>query len=642
MSNKAIGIDLGSTMSEVAIVEGGKATVILTNEGTRTFPSVVSIDEKGERKIGAAAKRQMLIHPKETINLIKRLMGRNWEEAQEAIPHLAYEVVNKNGWPYVKLQGKEYSPQEISSWILGALKKLAEEYTGEEITKAVITVPALFSDNARQATKMAGELAGLEVLRIINEPTAAALTSKLDESGVYMVTDFGGSTLDNSVLDFDKDTNVLEILASNGDTWCGGADLDNALTKYITDKYKSDTGIDLTKDPMAMQRVVEAAEKAKIELSSTTQTEVNLPYITVADGAPQHLAMTITRATFENITAPVIDKVLSSAKKAVALAKEKNPFDKLKGIILIGGSCRVPIVQERLEKEIGAPLIKKADFDLAVAEGASIQANTIIGGTGSEDAVLLLDVTPISLGIETMGEVMTTLIPANTTIPTSKTQVFTTAVDNQPAVSIVVLQGERPMSKDNKTIGRFDLDGIAPAPRGVPQIEVKFDIDTNGILSVSATDLATKKEQHITINNQNSLSKEEIEKIKADAEKFKAEDEKKMKEIEELNQMESFAFQVKNTLDSEQFKEKITDEQRAEIKPLLDELEEKLKTRDLEQIRPAKENLEKTFQPIITKIYQEAAAAAQPQNGESGPAPEGGANPFENVSGNPFGDTPKE
>ena len=642
MSNKAIGIDLGSTMSEVAIVEGGKATVILTNEGTRTFPSVVSIDEKGERKIGATAKRQMLIHPKETINLIKRLMGRNWEEAQEAIPHLAYEVVNKNGWPYVKLQGKEYSPQEISSWILGALKKLAEEYTGEEITKAVITVPALFSDNARQATKMAGELAGLEVLRIINEPTAAALASKLDESGVYMVTDFGGSTLDNSVLDFDKDTNVLEILASNGDTWCGGADLDNALTKYITDKYKSDTGIDLTKDPMAMQRVVEAAEKAKIELSSTTQTEVNLPYITVADGAPQHLAMTITRATFENITAPVIDKVLSSAKKAVALAKEKNPFDKLKGIILIGGSCRVPIVQERLEKEIGAPLIKKADFDLAVAEGASIQANTIIGGTGSEDAVLLLDVTPISLGIETMGEVMTTLIPANTTIPTSKTQVFTTAVDNQPAVSIVVLQGERPMSKDNKTIGRFDLDGIAPAPRGVPQIEVKFDIDTNGILSVSATDLATKKEQHITINNQNSLSKEEIEKIKADAEKFKAEDEKKMKEIEELNQMESFAFQVKNTLDSEQFKEKITDEQRAEIKPLLDELEEKLKTRDLEQIRPAKENLEKTFQPIITKIYQEAAAAAQPQNGEAGSAPEGGANPFENVSSNPFGDAPKE
>lgn len=642
MSNKAIGIDLGSTMSEVAIVEGGKATVILTNEGTRTFPSVVSIDEKGERKIGAAAKRQMLIHPKETINLIKRLMGRNWEEAQEAIPHLAYEVVNKNGWPYVKLQGKEYSPQEISSWILGALKKLAEEYTGEEITKAVITVPALFSDNARQATKMAGELAGLEVLRIINEPTAAALASKLDESGVYMVTDFGGSTLDNSVLDFDKDTNVLEILASNGDTWCGGADLDNALTKYITDKYKSDTGIDLNKDPMAMQRVVEAAEKAKIELSSTTQTEVNLPYITVADGAPQHLAMTITRATFENITAPVIDKVLSSAKKAVALAKEKNPFDKLKGIILIGGSCRVPIVQERLEKEIGAPLIKKADFDLAVAEGASIQANTIIGGTGSEDAVLLLDVTPISLGIETMGEVMTTLIPANTTIPTSKTQVFTTAADNQPAVSIVVLQGERPMSKDNKTIGRFDLDGIAPAPRGVPQIEVKFDIDTNGILSVSATDLATKKEQHITINNQNSLSKEEIEKIKADAEKFKAEDEKKMKEIEELNQMESFAFQVKNTLDGEQFKEKITDDQRAEIKPLLDELEEKLKTRDLEQIRPAKENLEKTFQPIITKIYQEAAAAAQPQNGKAGPAPEGGANPFENVSGNPFGDAPKE
>lgn len=639
MSNKAIGIDLGSTMSEVAIIEGGKPTVILTNEGTRTFPSVVSIDEKGERKIGATAKRQMLIHPKETINLIKRLMGRNWEEAQEAIPHLAYEVVNKNGWPYVKLQGKEYSPQEISSWILGALKKLAEEYTHEEITKAVITVPALFSDNARQATKMAGELAGLEVLRIINEPTAAALASKLDESGVYMVTDFGGSTLDNSVLDFDKDTNVLEILASNGDTWCGGADLDNALTKYIVDKYKGDTGIDLSKDVMAMQRVVEAAEKAKIELSSTSQTEVNLPYITVADGIPQHLVITITRATFENIVTPVIDKVLSSAKKAVALAKEKSPFDKLKGIILVGGSCRVPIVQERLEKELEAPLIKKADFDLAVAEGAAIQANTIVGGTGSEDATLLLDVTPISLGIETMGEVMTTLIPANTTIPTSKTQIFSTAADNQPAVSIVVLQGERPMAKDNKRIGNFDLDGIAPAPRGVPQIEVKFDIDANGILSVSATDLATKKEQHITINNQNSLTKEEIEKIKADAEKFKAEDEKKKKEIEELNQLETYAFSVKNTLDNEQFKDKFTEEQKNELKPLIDEMEEKLKTRDLEQIRPAKENLEKVFQPIITKIYQEAAATAQANNPDADANTQG--NPFENMSGNPFGDAPK-
>ena len=646
MSNKAIGIDLGSTMSEVAIVEGGKATVILTNEGVRTFPSVVSIDEKGERKIGSAAKRQMLIRPKETINLIKRLMGRNWEEAQEAIPHLAYEVVNKNGWPYVRLQGKDYSPQEISSWILGALKKLAEEYTGEEITKAVITVPALFSDNARQATKMAGELAGLEVLRIINEPTAAALASNLTESGVYMVTDFGGSTLDNSVLEFDKDTNILEILASNGDTWCGGADLDNALSKYIVDEYKKESGIDLSKDPMAMQRVVEAAEKAKVELSSTSQTEVNLPYITVSDGVPQHLAKTITRATFENITSNVIDKVINSAKKAVELAKEKNSFTNLKGIILIGGSCRIPIVQDRLEKEIGAPLIKKADFDLAVAEGASIQANTIVGGTGSEDAVLLLDVTPISLGIETMGEVMTKLIPANTTIPTSKTQIFSTAVDNQPAVSIVVLQGERPMSKDNKAIGRFDLDGIAPAPRGVPQIEVKFDIDANGILSVSAKDLATQKEQHITINNQNTLSKEEIEKIKADAEKYKAEDEKKMKEIEELNQMETYAFSVKNTLEGEQFKDKITEDQKNEIKPLLDEFNEKLKTRNLDEIRPVKENLEKVFQPIITKIYEEAAKNAQAAQGAEGATQTenpfntmGGDNPF---AGADFGSTPKE
>ncbi len=641
-NNKAIGIDLGSTMSEVAIIEGGMPTVILTAEGTKTFPSVVSLDDKGERKVGASAKRQILVRPKETINLIKRLMGRNWEEAQEAIPHLAYEVVNKNGWPYVRLQGKDYSPQEISSWIISALKKMAEDYCGEEIKDAVITVPALFSDTARQATKAAGELAGLNVMRIINEPTAAALASKLTESGVYMVTDFGGSTLDNSVLDFDADSNILEILASNGDTWCGGADIDNALAKYICEEYKKESGMDISKDPMAMQRIIEAAEKAKIELSSTTQTEINQPYIVIKDGVPAHLMMTINRAKFEQIVAPIVDKVIKSAKEAVRLAKEKNGFSELKGIILIGGSCRIPYVQERLEKELNAKLIKKADFDLAVAEGAAIQANTIVGGENADKSILLLDVTPISLGIETLGDVMTKLIDANTTIPTKKVETFSTAADNQPAVTIKVLQGERPIASGNKCIGVFDLDGIAPAPKGVPQIQVTFDIDANGILSVSAKDLGTGKEQHITINNSNALSQEEIDRIKADAEKFKAEDEKKMKEIEELNQMETFAFQVKNTLDGEQFKEKITDEQRAEIKPLLDELEEKLKTRKLDEIRPAKENLEKVFQPIITKIYQDAAAAAQPQNGEAGPAPEGGANPFENVSGNPFGDAPKE
>ena len=373
MSNKkAIGIDLGSTMSEVAIIEGGEPVVIATAEGSKTFPSVVSLDENGERKVGAPAKRQMLMHPKETINLIKRLMGRNWEEAQEAIPHLAYDVVNKNGWPYVKIYDKLYSPQEISSWILQALKKQAEDYIGETITDAVITVPALFTDNARKATQEAGELAGLNVLRIINEPTAAGIASNLQKSGIYMVCDFGGSTLDNSVLDFDKDTNIIEILASNGDTWLGGADIDNIMAKYVVDEFKKSNGIDLSKDPMAMQRIIEAVEKAKIELSSTTQTDINLPYLTVIDGVPQHLAQTITKAKFESLIIDLIKRVIDSGKEAVRLAKNKNSFDKLDGVILIGGSCRIPYVQEQLKNTFGCDLIKKADFDLAVAEGAAI------------------------------------------------------------------------------------------------------------------------------------------------------------------------------------------------------------------------------------------------------------------------------
>lgn len=634
MSNKAIGIDLGSTMSEVAIIEGGMPTVILTTEGTKTFPSVVSLSESGERKVGAAAKRQMLVRPKETINLIKRLMGRNWEEAQEAIPHLAYDVVNKNGWPYVKLQGKEYSPQEISSWIIGALKKLAEDYIGEEITKAVITVPALFSDNARQATKAAGELAGLEVLRIINEPTAASLASNLDKSGIYMVTDFGGSTLDNSVIDFDKDTNILEILASNGDTWCGGADIDNALAKYICDEYKKQTGIDLSKDVMAMQRIMEAAEKAKIELSSSLQTEINQPYIAIVDGTPAHLQISITRAKFEEICSPVIDKVIASAKEAVRLAQEKNSFTKLDGIILVGGSCRIPYVQKRLEDTFATKLIKKADFDLAVAEGAAIQANTIVGGEGSSNSILLLDVTPISLGIETMGEVMTKLIDANTTIPTKKTQIFSTAADNQPGVEIKVLQGERPMSYDNKTIGVFTLDGIAPAPRGIPQIEVTFDIDANGILSVSAKDLGTGKEQHITINNSNALSQEEIDRIKADAEKFKAEDEKKKVEIEEINKAEAFCTQVKNAMKEDAYASKMNEDEKTQINSKVETLEEAIKGRDVNSIKSAKQGLEEVFQPIITKIYEDVAKQTQAQQTSEGQA----KNPFDNMKmeDNPF------
>lgn len=606
MSNKrAIGIDLGSTMSEVAIIENGEPVVVLTNEGTKTFPSIVSIDSNGERKIGAPAKRQMLMHPKETINLIKRLMGRNWDEAQEAIKHLAYDIVNKNGWPYVKIYDKEYSPQEISSWILGALKKMAEDYTGETITDAVITVPALFSDLARKATKEAGELAGLNVLRIINEPTAAAIASRLDKSGIYMVTDFGGSTLDNSVLDYDKDTNIVEILASNGDTWLGGADIDNATAKYIVDEYKKESGIDLSKDNMAMQRIMEAVEKAKIELSSSSQTEINLPYITVIDNVPQHLVTTLTKAKFEQIITSLVDRVIDSGKKAVDLAKKKSSFEKLDGIILVGGSCRIPLVQEKLSSTFKCQLIKKADLDLAVAEGAAIQAKSIVNPEDSD--ILLLDVTPISLGIEVNGNMFGKLIDANTTIPCKKSQVFTTAVDNQPAVSIVVLQGERPMSKDNKQIGLFNLDGIAPAPRGIPQIEVTFDIDANGTLTVSAKDLGTQKEQHITISDSNSLSQDEIDRIKKEAEEHKAEDEKKKEEMNKRNQAESYIYSVEHSLNDDNLKDKFTDDEKKQLQDLVDEAKKAIDSKNDSELYSKKDELEKIYAPIITRIYKENA-----------------------------------
>ena len=635
MSNKrTCGIDLGTSTLCVAVTENGKSKVIENNEGRRTTPSVVYL--KGdERKIGDSAKRSAVMNPKNTINLIKRFMGTEFTDpdAQRTINSVTYEVTNDNGRPRVKIDDKTYTPEQISAMYLENMVKIAEEYYNEPVKDVVITCPAWYNDVQRNAVKAAGELAGLNVLRVINEPTAAILSSDIDVkngSKVVMVNDLGGGTEDVSICEVSD--GVIEVLASYGDVFLGGSNYDQAIVDWIVSEFKQSNGIDLSKDHMAIARVVEAAEKAKCELSSTTQTEINLPYITVADGVPQMLVMTLTRAKFEAITADLTQRVVDCARQA--LSKAGKTYNDLSEILLIGGSSRIPAVQDALAKEFGKPLNKTANFDEAVALGAAIQANTIVGGAGSEDAVLLLDVTPISLGIETMGEVMTTLIPANTTIPTSKTQVFSTAVDNQPAVSIVVLQGERPMSKDNKTIGRFDLDGIAPAPRGVPQIEVKFDIDANGILSVSAKDLATNKEQHITINNQNSLTQEEIDKIKADAEKFKAEDEKKRAEIDEINQTETYAFSVKATIDGEQFKDKITEDQKNEINPLVEELQEKLKTRNIEEIRKAKENLEKVFQPIVTKIYEEAAAAQQPQDSQPGPE---GTNPFGNMGDNPFG-----
>ena len=629
MSNKkAIGIDLGSTMSEVCVMENGRPAIILTAEGSKTFPSVVNIDDKGERHVGASAKRQMLMKPKQTINLIKRLIGRNWEEAQDAIKHLHYDVVNHNGYPYVKINDKEYSPQEISSWILQELKKQAEEYLGHSVEDAVITVPALFDDSQRNATKEAGELAGLNVLRIINEPTAACLASKLDKSGKYAVVDCGGSTTDVTVLDYDKDSQLIEVLSSYGDTWLGGADIDNAVAQWIVDEFKKQENVDLSKDPMAMQRVVEAAEKAKIELSGVTETEINLPYIAAVDGMPKHFVKKLNKATFENIASKFVDKVIKCAEDA----REKADCA-LDGIILVGGSCRIPFLQKRLKDKFGVELIHKADLDLAVAEGAAIQANILAGNTSDED-VLLLDVTPISLGIEVNGSQMGKLIDANTTIPVRKSQVFTTAVDNQPAVSIIVLQGERPMSRDNKIIGQFNLDGIAPAPRGIPQIEVTFEMDANGILTVTAKDLGTQKEQHITIEKGNSLSQEEIDRIKKDAADHAEEDKKKKEEIDKLNDVEGYKYSVEASLKDEHMGSKFTDEEKEKINELLKELDEQLQTKDLAKIEPARKALEDYYQPIIMRIYQESA----PKQGAEGTQQTQG-NPFNQMGGdNPFKD----
>ena len=617
MSRKAIGIDLGSTMSEVAVIEGGNPKVMLTTEGSRTFPSVVAIDKKtGERKVGATAKRQAIMNPKNTINLVKRFMGRKFDDPEviEAKKHIQYDIVNHNGWAYIQIDGKEYSPQQISSWILAELKKMAEDYTGETITDAVITVPAMFPDSARTATKEAGELAGLNVLRIINEPTAATLASKLEKSGVYVVCDFGGSTLDNSVMEFDTESNTIEILASNGDTFLGGADLDNEVAKYVCDEFKSSNGIDLKKDSMAMQRVMEAVEKAKIELSSSTQTEINLPYITAVDGVPQHLVMTLSKAKFENLIAPYVDRVINSAKDALKAADKTGELD---GIIIVGGSCRIPYIQERLEKELGAPLLKKAELDLAVAQGASIQANILAGNYSSTDMVLL-DVTPLSLGIEVQGGMMAKLIDANTTIPTSKTETFSTAADNQTSVNIVIAQGERARIQDNKIIGQFILDGIMPAPRGVPQIDVTFDIDASGIVTVSAKDKATGKEQKVTIQNSTSLSKEEIERIKADAELHKAEDEAKKKEMSIINSTESKVYGIENALKSAG--DKVSEDDKKVVETKILEVKKVLDTKVVADIEKASKELDDIWNPVVAKIY-------------GGGSSTNGSNPFGDFAG---------
>ena len=606
MSNKkVIGIDLGTGNSCVSVIENGTPNVIVNSEGSRTTPSVVYID-KNEKKVGGSAKRSSIMKPHNTVSFIKRFMGSEWNDAdvQKMLKQVTYEVVDKNNKPYVKIDDKEYSPEQISSFILEEMKKVAENYYGAEVKDAVITCPAWFNDKQRQATKTAGELAGLNVLRIINEPTAAILSSNIDtktSDKIVMVADFGCGTLDFSICEVSD--GMIEVLASYGDVFLGGQNYDNAIVDWLAEEFMKDhPGVDLRKDPMAYSRLVEAAEKAKCELSNLSEVEINLPYIIPIDNIPQMLMCKLNRAKFESLISDLNDRLVDCARKA--LDKSGKSRSDLDMILLVGGSTRIPSVQKALSDEFNVELNKSVNPDEAVALGAAIQANTIVGGENASDT-LLLDVTPISLGIETMGSVMTKLVEANTTIPTSKTETFTTAVDNQPAVTIVVLQGERPMSKDNKVIGTFNLDGIAPAPKGVPQIDVTFEIDANGILSVSAKDKATGKEQHITIDNSSSLSEDEIKKIKEDAERFKDEDEKKRKELEKINQAQSYLNGVESALKDESMSSSFSDDEKTTIKEKVEALNKALDSREnIEDIEKAKEDLEKTFTPIVTRIYQ--------------------------------------
>ena len=608
---KIIGIDLGTTNSCVAVFEGNEPVVIANSEGKRTTPSVIGFVKDGERKVGDPAKRQAITNPQNTVYSIKRFMGETYAQTQKETERVPFKVVDEGGYPRVDIDGRKYTPQEISAMVLQKMKKTAEDYLGQEVTDAVITVPAYFSDSQRQATKEAGQIAGLNVRRIVNEPTAAALAYGVDKAGKEMkiaVFDLGGGTFDISILDFGD--GVFEVLSTNGDTHLGGDDFDQVIIDWLVNGFKADEGIDLSKDPMAMQRLKEAAEKAKIELSSTTSTEINLPYISAEGGVPKHLVKTLTRSQFEQLAHNLIQACLVPCQNAMKDAKlSTSDIDE---VILVGGSSRIPAVQTLVKNYFGKEPSKGVNPDEVVAVGASIQG-AILNKEGGVGDIVLLDVTPLTLGIETMGGVMTKLIDANTTIPCKKSETFSTAVDNQTAVTIHVLQGERPMASQNKSIGQFNLEGIAPARRGVPQIEVTFNIDANGILNVSAKDKATGKEQAIRIEASSGLSKEEIDRMKAEAEQNAAADKAERDKIDKLNQADSMIFTTENFLKDNG--DKIPADKKPGIEQALQQLKDAHKAADIAAIDTAINNLNQVMQAASAQMYQ---GGAQPGAGAQG------------------------